>query len=91
MAVADGVVTSSKYDGDGYGYYVTVEHADGMTSLYAHLSRTTVESGRVQAGDVLGRSGNTGSSTGPHLHFEMRRGDAPFDARPWLRERGIRV
>ena len=91
VAVADGVVTKVRYDPAGYGRYVVVRHADGMSSLYAHLSSVRVERGVVLAGDVLGRSGNTGHSTGPHLHFELRTAKGPFDARPWLRERGVKA
>ena len=57
-----------------YGYYVVIRHSDGYETLYAHLSRFDVTSGqRVERGQVLGISGNTGLSTGPHLHFELRR------------------
>jgi len=88
-AIADGVVTSSSYDEGGYGYHVVLRHPDGTTSLYAHLSRVAELGHRVTAGEVLGRSGNTGQSTGPHLHFEMRKGDRPFDPRPFLVARGV--
>ena len=91
VAVADGVVTQVRYDAAGYGHYVVVRHADGTSSLYAHLSRAGVRPGPVQAGDVLGRSGNTGHSTGPHLHFELRTEKGPFDALPWLRQHGVEV
>ena len=80
-AVADGVVARCSYDPGGYGHYVKVRHADGTLSLYGHLSRVLVDGGRVRAGDVIARSGNTGHSTGPHLHFEMRRGGGAFDPR----------
>jgi murein DD-endopeptidase MepM/ murein hydrolase activator NlpD len=56
-----------------YGLHVKVDHSDGWESTYAHLSSFAVESGQfVNEGDVLGYSGNTGNSTGPHLHFEIR-------------------
>ena len=80
-----------RYDPAGYGHHVVVRHADGLVSLYGHLSAVRVERGVVQAGDVLGRSGNTGHSTGPHLHFELRTAKGPFDARPWLRARGVKA
>ena len=90
-AVAAGRVVSRSYDAGGYGYHVVVGHVDGTTSLYAHLSAMADLGGRVVAGQVVGRSGNTGHSTGPHLHFEMRRGDTPFDPAPWLARHGIEV
>lgn len=60
--------------GGGYGNHVIIRHAGGFGTLYAHLSRVSVRSGtRVDCGDVLGRSGNSGHSFGPHLHFEVAR------------------
>lgn len=70
-----------------YGTYVLVQHPDGYQSLYGHLSRLTVKAGRpVEAGDVLGLSGNTGRSSAPHLHFEVRRAGLPIDPRKILKE-----
>ena len=57
-----------------YGYYVEVNHGDGYVTLYAHFSSIYVEIGEwVEGGQVIGLSGNTGRSTGPHLHFELKR------------------
>ena len=73
-AAAEGVVVSAGEKG-GYGRYVAVRHAEGLTSFYAHLGRigTGVKTGlAVVAGTELGRVGSTGTSTGPHLHFEIR-------------------
>lgn len=73
-AAADGVVVAAG-QGGGYGRYVAVRHAEGLTSFYAHLGGIApgVKPGlAVKAGDSLGRVGSTGSSTGPHLHFEIR-------------------
>ena len=71
-AVSDGVVMEAKDNPTGYGLYVALYH-DDFGSLYAHLSELLVEKGQqVKAGDIVGYSGNTGASTGPHLHFEIR-------------------
>jgi murein DD-endopeptidase MepM/ murein hydrolase activator NlpD len=57
-----------------YGYYVDIQHADGYLTRYGHLSRILVSLGQtVGQGDVIGASGSTGYSTGPHVHFELRR------------------
>lgn len=74
-AVADGVISISKIDGAGlnrgYGYYIVVKHK-GFSTLYGHLQGLDVKVGqRVKAGDVIGRMGNTGSSTGAHVHFRL--------------------
>lgn len=81
-ASADGVVTEAGTDG-GYGRYVAVRHAEGLTTIYAHLGAidAAVRPGRaVKAGEALGKVGSTGTSTGPHLHFEIRdRKDRPLN------------
>lgn len=74
FATKSGVVTEAKvgYNG-GYGNYITLRHDDGTMSRYGHLSKLLVKTGeRVDQGSNIALSGNTGRSTGPHLHFEVR-------------------
>lgn len=69
---ADGVVSRVGFD-PGYGKLVVVEHGYGLSTLYAHNSRILVQTGdRVSRGDVITHVGNTGLSTGPHLHYEVK-------------------
>lgn len=69
----DGVVRLVKYEARGYGNYVVIRHNNGMETVYGHLSRTLVKPNqRVKAGQTIALGGNTGRSTGPHLHFETR-------------------
>jgi murein DD-endopeptidase MepM/ murein hydrolase activator NlpD len=64
----------------GFGLHVIVDSGDGLTTLYAHLQSVEVGDGDgVAAGDVIGHAGTTGNSTGPHLHFEVRRDGIPED------------
>ncbi|MGP3770146.1 transglycosylase family protein [Streptomyces sp. SDT5-1] len=93
-AVAAGHVVSAGWGG-AYGYEVVIRHADGKYSQYGHLSALTVKSGqRVVAGQRIARSGSTGNSTGPHLHFEVRTGPgfgSDVDPLAYLRARGVRI
>ena len=80
-ASAAGKVIVSKNSGwnGGYGQYIVIRHNNGVQTLYAHLSRNDVGVGAyVEQNQVIGGSGNTGKSTGPHLHFEVRGGTNPF-------------
>jgi murein DD-endopeptidase MepM/ murein hydrolase activator NlpD len=64
----------------GYGNHVFVHHGAGLVTLYAHLAAFAVLPGQVvAAGEVIGFEGSTGASTGPHLHFEVRKGLEPVD------------
>lgn len=72
VAAADGMVLSAAYQSD-FGNMIEVDHGDGLTTRYAHLSRMNVKPGRlVKRGEALGAVGTTGRTTGPHLHFEVR-------------------
>jgi murein DD-endopeptidase MepM/ murein hydrolase activator NlpD len=70
----------------GYGNLVEIKHVSGWTSRYGHLSQIMVQEGdTVQAGQTVGAVGSTGRSTGPHLHFEVRKDDTAHDPAPFLR------
>ncbi|WP_162618500.1 M23 family metallopeptidase [Pedobacter yulinensis] len=72
-ATAQGRVTFAGYRG-GYGKCIVLKHANGFETLYGHLSRINVDEGdRVKVGELIGRIGSTGRSTGPHLHYEVHR------------------
>lgn len=72
-ASADGTVEQVRNDTAGYGKHVRLRHTDGSLTLYAHFSEHLVKVGdKVRAGDKIGVTGNTGFSSGPHLHFEFR-------------------
>ncbi len=72
VAPADGIVTFVGKDG-GYGNLIIISHGYGITTRYGHLHKIFVKVGqKVQRGDIIGEIGNTGRSTGPHLHYEVR-------------------
>ena len=72
-SVFDGIVRYARYNSGGYGNLVIVRHYNGLETYYAHLSKFNVYANqKVEAGDFLGIGGNTGRSSGPHLHFELR-------------------
>jgi murein DD-endopeptidase MepM/ murein hydrolase activator NlpD len=76
----DGIIRVKGYDRYGYGYYYVVRHKNGLETLYGHLSKHVMEVGdEVLAGDLLGKGGSTGRSTGPHLHYELRYKGLVFD------------
>ncbi len=72
-ASEDGVVEVSRWNTRGYGYYIIVNHGNGIKTLYAHNSKLLVKVGqKVSRGDVIALIGSTGNSTGPHVHYEVR-------------------
>ena len=80
VAAFPGTVVVSKYNQGGYGHYVLVEHENGLSTLYGHLSERLVKVGeKVYPGDIVGLAGNTGKSSGAHLHFEIRYGEINID------------
>lgn len=90
QVIADGVVSTVKDSGDsGFGYHVIIEHViDGekVTSVYGHMQRGSsplVVGQAVQLGDLVGKVGSTGISTGAHLHFEIHVNGVPIDAMTW--------
>lgn len=73
VAAFDGKVRIVKYERRGYGKYVVIRHDNGLETVYGHLSKQLVEENQlVKAGEIIGLGGNTGRSTGSHLHFETR-------------------
>lgn len=81
-AMADGIVKQIRNDVSGYGKYIDIQHRDGVMTRYAHLSSVMAEVGQaVRGGQLIALSGNSGRSTGPHLHMEARRNGRPFDFR----------
>lgn len=83
-AAAKGVVSFAGVK-QGYGNCIEVDHGNGLMTRYAHMSRFVARLGQpVRAGEVIGAIGNTGRSTGPHLHFEVRINDRPVNPRPFL-------
>jgi len=84
FATAPGTILSAERHG-GYGKMVEIRHANGFVTRYAHLSRIQVTEGdHILAGDLIGNVGSTGRSTGPHLHYEIRRHDKPSNPAQFL-------
>jgi len=85
FATAPGTVIHAGWNG-GYGKMIEIRHANGYITRYAHLSKIRIAEGdHVLGGDVIGNIGSTGRSTGPHLHYEVRRGDKPNNPAHFLR------
>jgi murein DD-endopeptidase MepM/ murein hydrolase activator NlpD len=84
-ATAAGTVASAGWDG-GFGLKVDIDHGNGYHTWYAHLSRAQVNPGqRVTKGQLIALSGSSGSSTGPHLHYQLMLDGQPIDPQPFLR------
>lgn len=89
VAAESGTVTAAGPSGSA-GNMTVIRGADGIVTRYMHQSRIDVTPGdQVKAGQPIGLTGNTGNSTGPHLHFEVRPGDVPTDPAPFLRAHGL--
>ncbi|OFX83846.1 MAG: hypothetical protein A2W99_02810 [Bacteroidetes bacterium GWF2_33_16] len=80
FATGDGIVIEAGYSFYGYGNRITIDHGFGYRTVYAHLQKIDIVEGqKVSRGDLIGKLGNTGRSTGTHLHYEVRLNDKPVD------------
>jgi murein DD-endopeptidase MepM/ murein hydrolase activator NlpD len=85
VAASEGRVIHSDWLGS-YGKAVLLDHGGGIVTLYAHNSTLTVKKGQwVERGNTIAKAGSTGNSTGPHLHFEVRKNGAYVDPLPWVK------
>ncbi|MGE7828540.1 M23 family metallopeptidase [Paenibacillus sp. NPDC093718] len=84
-AALDGEITKAGWDSSGGGNTVIIRHADGMVTKYMHLNSFVIRSGSVKAGQLIAKSGNTGGSTGPHLHFGVEINGEPVDPMMYYR------
>lgn len=85
-AAAGGTVLQTGNEKE-YGFFALLQHPNGYQSMYGHLSRVVaVQGSRIRAGEVIGRSGNTGRSSAPHLHFEIRHNGVSVDPMTLIRE-----
>lgn len=93
-AAGDGVVIEAGF-AHGFGQWIVIQHANGDVSIYGHEYKILVHKGeRVQAGQLIALVGSEGESTGPHLHFEVRRGGingTRVNPIPWLAARGVKI
>lgn len=84
LATAKGTVTAADYNG-GYGNMVDIDHGNGLSTRYGHLSQILVGVGQhVGSGDIVGKTGSTGRSTGPHLHYEIRKNGSAVNPMTYL-------
>jgi murein DD-endopeptidase MepM/ murein hydrolase activator NlpD len=88
-AAMSGTVTFTGLGGS-YGNLTKIDHGNGVRTWYAHQSAINVEAAEtVTAGEIIGRLGSTGNTTGPHLHLEVRAQGVPVDPEQWLNARGV--
>jgi len=88
-AVSQGRVVLVRHLHTSYGNYIKINHACHYSTLYAHLLRTRVQVGQsVRQGQVIGRRGSTGNSTGPHTHFEVAHNGSTTNPEPWINNPG---
>ncbi len=79
-ATGDGVISLAEFNSGGYGNQIVINHGFTYESRYAHLSKIKVKKGqRVKRGEIIGLMGNTGKSTAPHLHYEVRKAGVPMN------------
>jgi len=84
VAPGNGIVTEAGWKG-GYGNMIEIDHGNGLTTRFGHLSKVEVEAGAsVSRGEMIGLVGSTGRSTGPHLHYELRVNERPINPRFFL-------
>ncbi len=84
VAPGNGIISEAGYKG-GYGNMIEIDHGNGLTTRYGHLSKIEVEAGAtIQRGEMIGLVGSTGRSTGPHLHYELRVNGRPVNPRFFL-------
>ncbi len=88
LAVYDGYVESVNSSGSGYGLHFVIKHPNGVKTLYSHCSKLYVSVGdKIERGEVVGLVGTTGKVTGSHLHFEVRKGNAPVNPMNYIGKR----
>ena len=83
VAAANGTVIASGWGG-AYGYRIEVDHGNGYVTAYNHLSKIEITDGQVAAGQEIGRTGTSGNTTGPHLHFEVTKDGEFMNPSSWL-------
>lgn len=85
-AVLSGTIEKIGYDEEGYGIYIVIKHSSKLKTLYGHLSKVLVkEEQKVSRGQIIGKVGTTGLTTGPHLHFEVIKNDKKVNPRKYLK------
>ena len=83
VAAANGTVIASGWGG-AYGYRIEIDHGNGYVTAYNHLSKIEISGGEVAAGQEIGKTGTSGNTTGPHLHFEVTKDGEFMNPSSWL-------